>query len=156
MRTLAGDGDIEKPATGHRGDGHDAVLANRHARAIVHAVHRIAWEALEQIIVEHGERAADAFLAGLEDEVHRAIELARLGQIARRAEQHGGVSVMPAGVHRALIAAAIRDVVGFGDRQRVHVGAQPDRALAVAGAQHADHAGAADRAMHLDPPFLEL
>jgi hypothetical protein len=42
-------------------------------------------------------------------------------------------------------------------RQRVHVGAQPDalaaRALAL---EHADHAGAAEPAMHLDAPLRQL
>ena len=51
---------------------------------------------------------------------------------------------------------AIRKVVGFDDRQRVHVGAQTDRGLAIAGAQHADHACGTDAAMHLDAPFLQL
>ena len=63
---------------------------------------------------------------------------------------------MAAGMHHAGVLAAVRQVVGLLDRQRVHVGAQPDRRLAVAGAQHADHAGAADAAMHLDAPFLQL
>ena len=122
----------------------------------MHAVDRVAGKALEQIVLQHGQRAADAFLAGLEDEVHRAVEVARLRQVARGAEQHRGVAVMAAGVHLAVVAAAIREVVGLVDRQRVHVGAQADRGLAVAGAQHADHAGVADAAVHLDAPFLQL
>ena len=41
-------------------------------------------------------------------------------------------------------------------RQRVHISAQADRGLAVAIPQHADDAGLADTAMHLDAPFLEF
>ena len=66
------------------------------------------------------------------------------------------MAVMAAGMHLALVSAAIREVVGLDDRQRVHVGAQTDRGLAVARAQHANHAGRADAAMHLDAPFLQL
>ena len=36
----------------------------------------------------HGPRAAETFLGGLEDEVHGAVEIPGLGQIARGAEQH--------------------------------------------------------------------
>jgi hypothetical protein len=40
--------------------------------------------------------------------------------------------------------------------RRAYVGAQADRVLTVAGAQHAHHPGMADAAMQLDPPFGEL
>ena len=77
-------------------------------------------------------------------------------KVARGAEQHGGVAVMPAGMHHARRGAAIRQVVRLHDGQRVHVRPQADARLAVAGPQHADHAGLADAAMHLDPPGLQL
>ena len=44
-------------------------------------------------------------------------------------------------------------------RQRVHIGAQPDALAAVALAlalEYPDHAGAAEPAVHLDAPTLEL
>src|SRR6266851_1937206 len=42
-------------------------------------------------------------------------------------------------------------------RQRVHVGAQPDAfAPAAFALEHADHAGAAEAAMHLDAPLRQL
>jgi hypothetical protein len=45
----------------------------------------------------------------------------------------------------------------FLHRQRVHVGAQPDPLAAVAFAlEYADHAGAANAAVHLDAPLREL
>ena len=47
------------------------------------------------------------------------------------------------------------EVVLLVDRQRVHVGAQADRPLAGAGAQHPDHAGLADAAVGLDAEGLE-
>ena len=133
-----------------------AYLPTAMSRAVVDGEDGVAGKTLEQPILQHRQRAADTFLAGLEDEIDRAVEGARLGQIARGAQQHRGVPVMAAGVHPARIAAAMVDLVGFLHRQRVHVGAQADRLLAVAGTQHADHAGAADAAMHLDPPFGKL
>ena len=66
------------------------------------------------------------------------------------------MSVVAAGVHHARTGGRISDVVLLFDRQRVHVGAERDRALAASRAQSADHAGAGDAAMHLDPELLEL
>jgi hypothetical protein len=63
---------------------------------------------------------------------------------------------MPAGVHAARVGADIGHIGDFRDRQSIHIRAQPDRTLAVAAAQHADHPGDTDAAMHLDPPFLQL
>src|SRR6185437_15231014 len=45
---------------------------------------------------------------------------------------------------------AMREAVRLQDRQRIHVGAKPDRARRVARLQHADHAGLADAPMHFD------
>jgi hypothetical protein len=38
--------------------------------------------------------------------------------------QHGGVAVVPAGMHHAIVHAAVTKGVGFMDGQRVHVGPQ--------------------------------
>ena len=110
----------------------------------------------KKIVLQHGERTADTLLAWLKDEIHRAVEVARLRQIARGTEQHRGVTVMAACVHLSRIAAAICEVVGLRDRQRIHVGAQPDRRLTISGTQHAHHTGAADAAVHLDAPFYKF
>ena len=61
----------------------------------------------------------------------------------RRRQQHGGVAVVAAGVHDAFVAAGVFQAGGFLDRQRVHVGAQAQALAALAPAQLADHAGAA-------------
>jgi len=42
-----------------------------------------------------------------------------------RGQQHGGVAVVAAGVHLALVGAGVGEVVVLGHRQRVDVGAQP-------------------------------
>src|SRR5256885_7968941 len=39
--------------------------------------------------------------------VQRAVEAARLGQLARGGQQDGGMAVMPAGMHAARVAAGI-------------------------------------------------
>ncbi len=73
-------------------------------------------------------------------------------QVTRGGEQHGGVAVVPAAVHQALEARLVREVVLLLHRQRVHVGAQADRAAAAVGApaHDSDHAGLADPRVVLD------
>ena len=71
-------------------------------------------------------------------------------------KQHGGVTVVTAGVHPAGVLAGVWQSGGLKDRQRVHVRTQAHGFLAVAVAQHADDAGLADAAMHLDPPFRQF
>jgi hypothetical protein len=44
-------------------------------------------------IAEHGERALAPLLGRLEDEAHRSVEAALLGQDLRAAQQHGRVAV---------------------------------------------------------------
>src|SRR5439155_5406191 len=76
-----------------------------------------------------------------------------LGEIARRAEQHCGMAVMAAGVHLAGNGGLVGNVVRLLDRERIHIGAQPDRPTALAAsalaANDADHPGAADPGHHL-------
>src|SRR5438067_444797 len=94
-------------------------------------------------------------LRRLEDEMHGAVEIARLREIARRAQQHRRVSVMAAGMHAPGVLRAMREGVAFEDRQTIHVGAQPDRARRVADPETPDDAGLADAAMHLDAKAFE-
>ena len=108
----------------------------------------IAGEALEEAVLDHRPAAAQPFLGRLKDEVHGAVECPRLGEVARRAQQHGGMPVMAAGMHAAIVARAVGKAVGLLDWQRVHIGAQADAARRAAAAQDADDAGAADAAMH--------
>ncbi len=64
--------------------------------------------------------------------------------------------VMAAGMHLAGHGGGVRQPGFFLDRQRVHVGAQPNAAIAVVLAlQFAHHAGAAEAAMHGDAPALQ-
>ncbi len=96
-------------------------------REDVHAVggHDAAARGVEDALVDHDLRALVALLARLEheDDVPGQV-LAAFGQQAGRADQHGGVQVVAAGVHGAVDGRAVVDGDAFLDRQGVHVGAQ--------------------------------
>jgi hypothetical protein len=92
------------------------------ARAIVHAKDLVAGEFLEQALVKHGESPAHALFAGLEDEVDSAVEAAHLGEVARGAQEHGGVTVVAARMHDAVLTALVANAGRFQYRQCVHVG----------------------------------
>jgi hypothetical protein len=82
--------------------------------------------------------------------------LPRFGKIARGSEQHRRMAVMAAGMHPPVMARAISEFVRFLDRQGIEIGAQADRARAVALLQPTDHAGLADAAMHFAAEGGEL
>jgi hypothetical protein len=96
----------------------------------VQRVDLVGREALEQPVLDHRAAAGVALLARLEDQRHRAVERARLGEVARRGQQHRRVAVVPAAVHAAVVARAVRERVVLLHRQRVHVGAETHRASA--------------------------
>ena len=50
---------------------------------------------------------------------------------------------------------AVGEIVQFLDRQRVHIGAQPDRTRRIAVANGADHPGASEAAVNLAPELGE-
>ena len=145
--------DVDRDEIGrrHHGAGADAELADRHAGIIVHAVDLVDLEARHQPVLDHGLAAGAALLGRLEDDDRGAGEIARLGEIARGAEQHGGVAVMAAGVHLAGHRRLVRQSGFLLDRQRVHVGAQADDLVgfALAAVDDADHPGAAEAGHHL-------
>ncbi len=103
---------------------------DRQARIIVHAEHLLDAEAVDQAVAHHGPGAGAALLGRLEDHNRRAGEIARFGEVFGGAEQHGGVAVMAAGVHLARHRRAVSETGLLLDRQRVHVGAQPDHLAA--------------------------
>ncbi len=146
MAALAGDLDLD----GIRRCQHRAVrereIALRKPRHVVHAIDLLDAPAGHQPVVDHGLAAGAAFLGRLEDHDHGAVEIAGLGEMLGRAQQHGGVAVMAAGVHHARVLGSEGHARSLQDRQRIHVGTQADGLAGghVAAADHADHAGAAD------------
>ena len=115
----------------------------------MHAKHGLNRKALEQAVVDHGLGTGITFFAGLKNQHGGAVEVARLGQVTRRAHQHRGMAVVAAAVHQAGLFRLPGKVVVLGHGQRVHVGAQPDHpAAAVALAlDHGHQAGLADAGM---------
>ncbi len=89
--------------------------------------------------------AAAAFLCRLEDHRDIAGEVPRFGEVLRRAEQHGRMAVMAAGMHLAGGRRGPGPAACFGDRQGVHVGPEPDGAARAAiAADEADDPGPAE------------
>ncbi len=156
MAAPALDVDVEAVRGGEHRTGASRHVADRDAGLVVHREHRVAGEFVEQPLLHHDPAAAIAFLARLEDEMHGAFEIARLGEVARRAEQHRRVPVMAAGMHLSVMRRAVRELVRLLHRQAVHIGPQPDRAQRVAAPDRADDPGLGQPAMHLAAIFGEL
>lgn len=74
----------------------------------------------------------------------------------RGGQQDRCVAVVTARVHGLRDGARVRQAGGLLDRQRVHVGAQAERAIRRAAPQLAHHAGAADTRRHVIAPLGEL
>ena len=130
----------------------ESELSDRKTGIIVHAVDFLDAEALHQAVLDHGFAAGTSLLRRLEDHDRRAGKIARLGEIARRPEQHRGMAIVAAGMHLARYGRSIWEIVRLLDRQCIHVGAQSDDPAAVvwlAAADHPNHAGAADAGHHL-------
>ena len=124
-------------------------MPDRQPGAVVHAVDFLDPEPIEQTVLQHGARASAALLRRLKDQNCGAGEVARVGEVLCGAEQHGGVTVMAAGVHLARHGRFVGKIGLLLDRQRIHVGAQPDHlAASFAPPDDADDAGSADAGRH--------
>src|SRR5215469_13133960 len=120
-------------------------LPNRQAGKIVHAKDFLDAETRDQSVLDHGERAGAALLRRLENDDRSARKIARLGEIFGGAEQHGHMAVMAAGMHFAGNGRFVRQAGFFLQRQRIHIGAQPDHLVAgFAPANDAHHPGPPD------------
>ena len=143
---------VMRSAAAISGPGRSANSPSGKPGIIVHAVDLLDAETVHQAVLHHGPASAAALLRRLEDHDRGAGEIAGLGEVARGAQQHRGMAVVTAGMHLARHGGTVGNVVRLLDRQRVHVGAQPDHpsdARPSAAADHADHAGAADPGHHL-------
>ena len=151
MAALAVNGDLDVVGGSEHRAGGGREMAFGETRHVVHAVDLLDVPAGHHAVLDHRLAATAAFLGGLEDHHSGAVEIARLGEIFCRAEQHRGVAIMAAGVHLAGDLRSISYAGGFHDRQCVHVGPQADGLARgrFAAADHADDAGAADARHHL-------
>ena len=91
-------------------------FAQCHAWCVVHAEQLIAGKLFEQAIIDHGLGAADTFFRRLENEIDLAAKTSRGSQVLGRPQQHGGVTVVAAGVHGALVGRAVCESIFFADR----------------------------------------
>ena len=148
--------DLEDVVGGHHRARTHREAADRDARDVVHAVDALDRELVEQPLLDHDPAAALVLLGRLEDEVDGAVEVLGLGQILGRAQQHHRVAVMAAGMHLAGDRRLVIEAVGLVHVERVHVGAQADRPLRRARAQHAHHAGLGQAAMNFQAEGLQL
>jgi hypothetical protein len=155
MSPLASHRDLEDVEGGHHRAGTHRHRSYRPARQVVHAVDGADRKPLEQPLLDHFPRSALVFLRRLEDEMDGAAKPARLREIAGGTEQHRGMTVMTAGVHRSGVGRPMGEVVGFANGQGVHVGAQRDRG-SVAGDEGADDAGPGQSPMDRDAEFGKM
>src|SRR3984885_13507605 len=133
----------------------DRELARRQARPVMYAEHRLHGKAFEQPVADHLARTAAAFLGRLKHQINGAVEITLPGQMAGGGQQHRRVAVVAAGVHLAGVHARVGEGVVLADRQRVHVGTQPDRARGAAVTHDADDTRLAQPAMHRDAPLAQ-
>ena len=73
-----------------------------------------------------------------------AIEIPRSGQRFRRAQQHGRMSVMAAGVHHARVLRPVGLIARLLDPERVHIRPERDGAVPLPRPHGRHDAGAAD------------
>ena len=151
MAALAGDDDLELIRRRHHRAGANGELAQGDAGHIVHAVNLIDAPAVHHAIGAHLAPPTATLFGGLKDHHGGAVKVARLGQVFGRAHQHGRMPVMATGMH---LARGFRGILRPGllmNRQRIHIGAQPNHpALGVRLAlDHRHHPGAANAFHHL-------
>ena len=120
------DPDVDGIGRGHDRTGADRERADRNSRTVMHAIDLVDGKAVQQPVLDHGGCSSAALFRRLKDHNRVAREIPRLGEITRRAEQHRRVPVMAAGVHLARRFGGVSEICRLLDRQRVHIGAQPD------------------------------
>src|SRR5471030_1016399 len=101
MRAITVDGDIEEVGAGHRRPRKDREFAVIEIGRIMQSIDLVAGKFFEQAVPDHGAGAAETLFRWLEDEMHCAVEVTSLGEVARGAEQHGGMAVMAAAMEAA-------------------------------------------------------
>ena len=127
--------------------GRSASCAGRRPRRI--------GKLLEQAFLDHHARRRPVLLRGLEDEVHGAVEVARLGEIRAAPSS---IVVWPSWPQPCMLAG-VRRRVGkpFSRRSAARPCRRAARSrAAVAVAQRADHAGAGEPFVHLEPEHAQL
>ena len=146
------DAEAEFVAGGHVLPGPESQGTDLHLRFNVLADDGPDIVAVEWLLGQHERGAAGvALLAGLEEGQNRTPECGCGGELLHNPEEHGGMDVVSAGVHDAVVLRPPRDVVLFGNGQGVDVGAQHDGMFVVFGGfrppDGCQHAGLGDSAV---------
>ena len=129
MAALPGQRDVELIRRSQQRALADCEMPGGVAGHIVHAVNLIDIPTVHQPLLNHDIATAAAFLGGLEDQHDAAIEIARLRKVLCSTQQHRRMPIMAAGMHFAGGLRGIGQPRRFHDRQRIHIGAQPDGAV---------------------------
>ncbi len=125
----------------------------------MHAEDGLHGEALEQALFDHHAGATAILLGWLEDQVDGSVEVAVSCQFLGCGQQHGGVPIVPTGVHPAGVPARMRKLVELLQGQGVHVGSQSQRTAtgtSVAPMHRAHHTSARQSTVNRNAPLGEF
>ena len=103
MPAFTGDDNFNAVYSSLHGPGCDTDHASLGFWRVVNGIGRLCRKAVKQTVLNHGARASIAFFAGLKNQHSRAIKIAGFSQITRGTDQHGGVAIVPAGMHQTLL-----------------------------------------------------
>ena len=156
VAAFAPNGDFELVARRHHRPRAGGKLPHLGPRPVVHAKHRFHRKLLKQPVLDHLAGATATLFRGLKNQVHRAVKVPVFSEMLGCGQQHGGVAVMAAGVHLAGVHAGVAEGVELLHGQRVHVGAQANRAAGRAAFDNAHHAGGAQAAVNGNAPLGQL
>ena len=153
LETLDADGEVI--AGGHAVAGSNADIGSVQRAPDVLAEDGV--NAVEDVVIDIVLCAAGHFLTGLEQELDLALELVLLlKQDVSRAEQHGHVVIVAAGVHDALVLGSELKAGAFFDGQSIDIGTQHDGAAGPAGVESGDQAGVVGEGLDLHTHLLKL
>ena len=121
----------------------------------MHRKNRITGKTIKQAVLHHLAGAAQTFFGGLKNQVQCPVKLPACSKMLRRGQQHGGMAVVPAGMHQARMATGVGQARGLLNGQGVHIGAQSQFARATAALELTDHACATQTAGDAVAPALQ-
>ena len=149
------DADGEVIAGGHAIAGSNADIGSIQSAPDVLAEDGV--NAVEDVVIDIVLCAAGHFLTGLEQELDLALELILLlEQDMCRAEQHGHVVIVAAGMHDALVLGSEVKPSTLLDGQSVYIGAQHDGSAGLAGVKSGDQTGIVGEGLDLHTHLLKL
>ena len=134
---LAPGGTIVEATAGNTGIGLALIGVNRGYKVKLFVPENFSQEKviIMRALGAEVERTPDA--EGMQGAIRREFPVRR--QVACRTQQHGGMSIVPAGMHHPWIGRCIGHAGLFGNRQSVDIGPQADGIVAIAPVNHREH-----------------